>query len=59
MNAALVFHCNPDRIDSARRAFREVGVQVIPFRSDFKGLRTWFLEEQHVMSLKDVAQLHR
>ena len=37
----LVFHCNPDRIDSARRAFREVGVEVIPFRFDFQGFRTW------------------
>ena len=37
----LVFHCNPDRMDSARRGLREVGVQVIPFRFDFQGLRTW------------------
>ena len=37
----LVFHCNPDRMDSARRAFREVGVNVIPFRFDFEGPRTW------------------
>ncbi|MDE0085819.1 MAG: hypothetical protein OXU23_08930 [Candidatus Poribacteria bacterium] len=37
----LVFHCNPDRIDAARMAFREVGAQVIPFRFDFEGLRTW------------------
>ena len=37
----LVFHCHPDRMDSARSAFREVGVQVIPFRFDFEGLRTW------------------
>ena len=37
----LLFHCNPDRIDSARSAFREIGRQVIPFRFDFEGLRTW------------------
>ncbi len=37
----LVFHCNPDCIDAARRGFREVGAQVIPFRFDFEGLRIW------------------
>ena len=37
----LLFHCNPDRIDSARNAFREMGGRVIPFRFDFEGLRTW------------------
>ncbi|MCY4569312.1 MAG: hypothetical protein OXD49_13490 [Candidatus Poribacteria bacterium] len=37
----LVFHCNADRIDSARRAFKAAGVCVIPFRFDFEGLRIW------------------
>lgn len=40
----LVFYCNADRIDSARRAFRAVGARVIPFRFDFEGLRMWSLE---------------
>lgn len=37
----LVFHCPPERIDTTRQAFVDVGVQVIPFRFDFQGLRTW------------------
>ena len=37
----LLFHCKPDHIDFAERAFREVGAQVIPFSFDFQGLRTW------------------
>ena len=37
----LVFYCNPDRMDSARRAFRAVGARVIPFRFDFEGLQIW------------------
>ena len=37
----LVFHCEPDRIHTAKRVFSEVGAQVIPFRFDFQGLRTW------------------
>ena len=37
----LVFHCEPDRIHAAKRVFSEVGAQVIPFRFDFQGLRTW------------------
>lgn len=37
----LLFHCEPDRIRAAKRVFSEVGAQVIPFRFDFRGLRTW------------------
>ena len=37
----LVFHCEPDRIHAAKRVFSEVGAQIIPFRFDFRGLRTW------------------
>ena len=37
----LVFHCNTDHIDSARKAFKAVGARVIPFRFDFEGLRIW------------------
>lgn len=37
----LVFHCNADRIDSAKRAFKAAGARVIPFRFDFEGLRLW------------------
>ena len=37
----LVFRCEPDRIHDARQVFSEVGAQVIPFRFDFQGLRTW------------------
>ena len=38
----LVFHCEPDHIHAAKRVFSEVGAQVIPFRFDFQGLRTWY-----------------
>ena len=41
----LVFHCNADRIDFAKRAFRAVGARVIPFHFDFEGLRIWSPEE--------------
>lgn len=37
----LVFHCNTDHIDSARKAFKAVGARIIPFRFDFEGLRIW------------------
>lgn len=37
----LVFHCHPERIDTTRQAFVDVGAEVIPFRFDFQGLRTW------------------
>ncbi len=37
----LVFHCNPDHINAVSGAFGEIGAQVIPFRFDFEGLRTW------------------
>ena len=37
----LVFHCNADRTDSAKRAFKAAGARVIPFRFDFEGLRLW------------------
>lgn len=37
----LVFHCEPDRRRAVRRVFSEVGAQVIPFRFDFQGFRTW------------------
>lgn len=44
----LVFHCNPDRRDAARRVFIEVGAPVIPFRFDFQGLRLWSPETSHL-----------
>jgi D-glycero-alpha-D-manno-heptose-7-phosphate kinase len=37
----LVFHCNTDHIDSARKAFKAVGARIIPFCFDFEGLRIW------------------